>query len=209
VLELRHIAVRTADSKKRRLLVELETLLERCRAGDDLAWEALVRGYQGRVYAVAYNYMRNREEARDVAQEIFIRIYRQLHTVQGGEKFLPWLLRLSRNACIDRLRRRKARPPASDIRVEDGPQIAASGPSPEESSSLEARKRLLYRALEGMSGKNREIIMLKEIQGLKLEEISTMLALPIGTVKSRSNRARLDLAARVRRLDPSYGAGEA
>jgi RNA polymerase sigma-70 factor (ECF subfamily) len=190
-------------------LVDVELLLERCRAGDDLAWEALVRGYQGRVYAVAYNYMRDREEARDMAQEIFIKMYRRLHTLQGGERFLPWLIRLTRNACIDRLRRKKARPPASDVRVEDGPQIASAGPDPEELSSEEGRKRLLYRALEGMSPKNREIILLKEIQGLKLEEISSMLALPLGTVKSRSNRARLELATRVRRLDPSYGAGEA
>jgi len=190
-------------------LVDVGTLLERCRGGDGLAWEALIRSYQGKVYAVAYNYMRNREDARDMAQEIFIRVYRQLHTLQGGERFLPWLLRLARNACIDRLRRQKARPPTSDVRVEDGPQIAAAGPSPEEASSEEARKRLLYRAIDGMSEKNREIILLKEIQGLKLEEISSMLALPLGTVKSRSNRARLDLATRVRRLDPSYGAGEA
>jgi RNA polymerase sigma-70 factor (ECF subfamily) len=184
-------------------------LLERCRAGDALAWEALVRGYQGRVYAVAYNYMREREEARDVAQEVFIKVYKQLHTLQGGEMLLPWLIRMTRNACIDRLRRLKARPPASDVRVEDGPQIAATGRSPEERSSEEARRRLLYRALDGMSDKNREIIMLKEIHGLKLEEISSLLALPLGTVKSRSNRARLDLAMRVRHLDPSYGAGEA
>lgn len=190
-------------------LVEVATLLERCRRGDDLAWEAIVRRYQGRVYAVAYHYMRNREDARDMAQEIFVRIYRQLDSLKGGERFLPWLLRLARNACIDQLRRRKARPPASDVRVEDGPQIASGDPDPEERSAAQARKRLLYSALDGMSEKNREIILLKDIQGLKLEEISSMLALPLGTVKSRSNRARLELALRIRRLDPSYGVGKA
>jgi RNA polymerase sigma-70 factor (ECF subfamily) len=189
-------------------LVEAATLLDRCRRGDDLAWEAIVRRYQGRVYAVAYHYMRNREDARDMAQEIFVRIYRQLDGLRGGEHFLPWLLRLARNACIDQLRRRKARPPASDIRVEDGPQIASSDPGPEERSAAEARKRLLYSALDGMSEKSREIILLKDIQGLKLEEISSMLSLPLGTVKSRSNRARIELASRIRSLDPSYGVGK-
>jgi RNA polymerase sigma-70 factor (ECF subfamily) len=186
-------------------LLDLETLLDRCRRGDDLAWEALVRRYTGRVYAVAFHYMRNVEEARDMAQEIFIRIYKQLATFEDDGRFVPWMLSLSRNACIDRLRRIKARPPASDLRVEDGPQIPVSDLDPEQHAQLAARKALLHRALDKMSEKNREIIMLKDIQGLKLDEISSLLSLPLGTVKSRSNRARLELATRVRRLDPSYG----
>jgi RNA polymerase sigma-70 factor (ECF subfamily) len=187
-------------------LADVTTLVERCRQGDDLAWEALVRRFQARVYAVAYHYMRNADEARDMAQEIFIRIYERLDTYQGGSNFLGWMLRLARNACIDRLRRRAARPPATDVTVEDGLQLAAAGPSPEEATSEERRKHLLYRAMDRMSEKGREIILLKEIQGLKLEEISEMLALPLGTVKSRSNRARIELASKVRSLDPSYGA---
>ncbi len=139
-----------------------------------------------------------------MAQEIFIRLYQRLDSFQG-ESFLPWLLRLSRNACLDRLRRQKARPPATDIPVDDGLELSAGGPSPEESSAAEGRKRLLYRALGTLSKKNREIILLKEIQGLKLEEISKLLELPIGTVKSRSNRARIELASKVRVLDPAYG----
>ena len=90
-------------------LTDVSTLLERCRQGDDLAWEALVRRYQGRVYSVAYHYMRNADEARDMAQEIFIRIYERLNTFQGGAGFLSWMLSLSRNACVDRLRRKAAR----------------------------------------------------------------------------------------------------
>jgi RNA polymerase sigma-70 factor (ECF subfamily) len=169
----------------------------------------IVRRYQGRIYAVAYHYMRNREDARDMAQDIFIRIYRKLDSLQGGERFRPWLMRLARNACIDQLRRRKARPATSDVRVEEGRQFASCDPDPEELSAAEARKRLLYSALDGMSEKSREIIMLKEIQGLKLEEISSMLSLPLGTVKSRSNRARMELASRIRGLDSSYGMGKA
>jgi RNA polymerase sigma-70 factor (ECF subfamily) len=186
-------------------LIDVAALVERCRGGDDLAWEALVRRCHGRVYGVAYHYLRNADEARDMTQEIFIRIYRQLGSFHSDDRFLPWLVRVSRNACIDRLRKIKARPPASDVRVEEGPQIAGGGPTPEESMAQKSRKKLLYRAMDQLSEKNREILLLKEIQGLKVEEISDLLAVPVGTVKSRASRARLELAARIRGLDPSYG----
>jgi len=187
-------------------LADVATLVERCRRGDGLAWEALVRRFQSRVYSVAYHYMRDADEARDVAQDIFVRVYERLDGYDGTSAFIAWLLRVSRNVCIDRLRRRSARPPASDLVLDDGVELAGGGPSPEDEAGRTARQALLYRALHAMSEKNREIIMLKEIQGLKLEEISEMLDLPVGTVKSRSSRARIELATRVRALAPSYGA---
>jgi RNA polymerase sigma-70 factor (ECF subfamily) len=187
-------------------LLEETTLLERCRRGDDLAWEALVRLYQSRVYAVALHYMRNAEEARDVAQDIFVRIYQRLGTFRGDQAFLPWMLRLARNVCIDALRRRKARPDRAEAALEDAGQLAAQGPTPEEMSEARSARDLLYRAMDRMSEADREVLMLKDIQGLMIEEIAGLLAVPTGTVKSRCNRARLELAARVRRLDPSYGA---
>jgi RNA polymerase sigma-70 factor (ECF subfamily) len=186
-------------------LPDVATLVERCRQGDGLAWEALVRRFQSRVYAVSYHYMREADEARDVAQDIFVRVYERLDSYDGQSNFLAWLLRVSRNACIDRLRRRAARPPATDLTPDDGVELVAGEPDPEEEAGRSARKALLYRALNGMSDKNREIILLKEIHGLKIEEISEMLGLPVGTVKSRSSRARIELATRVRALAPSYG----
>jgi RNA polymerase sigma-70 factor (ECF subfamily) len=187
-------------------LLDEAALLERCRRGDDLAWEALVRRYQSRVYAVAMHYMRNGEEARDAAQDIFVRLYQGLGSFRGEQVFLPWLLRLARNVCIDALRRKKARPPAFDVAIDDAVQLASAGPTPEEQSEARSGRDLLYRAMERMSEDDREILMLKEIQGLKVEEISALLEVPAGTVKSRCNRARIELASRVRRLDPSYGA---
>jgi RNA polymerase sigma-70 factor (ECF subfamily) len=186
-------------------LLDVTTLVQRCRHGDDLAWEALVRQYHGRIHSVAYHYLRNADEARDMTQEIFIRIYQQLPSFRRGDRFVPWMIRVARNATIDRLRRRKARPPLSDVPADGGLPLASSDPTPEESSVEEARRRLLYRAMDGMSEKNREILLLKEIQGLKVEEISKMLRLPTGTIKSRASRARIELATRVRQLDPSYG----
>ncbi len=185
-------------------MTDVAAIVERCRQGDALAWEALVREYQGRVFAVALHYLRSSEDARDLAQEVFIKVYRSLDTFTG-EGFLAWLLRLARNACIDRLRRLKARPPASDVPVEDSTSLADPGPSPEDTWWSDTRRQLVHRAMNRMSEQNREIIQLKEIQGLKIDEIAAMLALPIGTVKSRSSRARLELARRVVDLDPSYG----
>ncbi len=185
-------------------MTNLAVIVERCRQGDALAWEALVREYQGRVFAVALHYLRSSEDARDLSQEVFIKVYRSLDTFTG-EGFLAWLLRLARNSSIDRLRRRKARPPASDVPVEESTSLQDSGPTPEEAWWSDTRRQLVHRAMDRMSAQNREIIQLKEIQGLKIDEIATMLRLPIGTVKSRSSRARLELARRVVDLDPSYG----
>ncbi len=165
-----------------------------------------MRRYQGRVFAVAMHYLRDREEARDTAQDIFVKVYQQLGGLREGDAFLPWLLRLARNSCIDRLRRLKVRTPEFSVPVEDAPQIPARGLTPEETTLMGARHGLVYRALGRLSAKNREMILLKDIQELKLEEISKLLSLPLGTVKSRSNRARLQLAKAVRSLDPSFGA---
>lgn len=186
--------------------MSIETLLEQCRAGDELAWEALVRRTQGRVYSLAYHYLRDREEARDVAQEAFVRIYRNLDRYQEGGSFMAWMARITRNCALDRLRRLKVLPAYGGDPVDEGDQHADGEPDPEVATLSRERSALLYRALDRMSEINREMVLLKEIQGLKQSEIAEMLDLPLGTVKARTNRARLELAARVLELDPSYGA---
>lgn len=181
-------------------------LVERCRRGDDLAWEQLVRRCQGRVYGLAWHYLGNVEDARDATQEAFVRVYRQLDAFEGG-RFLAWLLRIARNLCIDQLRRRKARPPTEDLRADEGDKTAPadSAPNPEQAWLTDGRKRTVHAALSRLSDASREMILLKEIQGLRLDEISTLLGLPLGTVKSRSSRARAELARQVVAIDPSYG----
>ncbi len=188
---------------------ELDPILERCRRGDNLAWEALVRRTQSRVYGLALQYVRDADEASDLAQEIFIKIYRNLDKMETGSAFLPWMVRLARNCCIDRIRRIKARPPARDIVVDEDLELASALPSPEQSWDSDRRKELVYQAMGSLSHQNREILLLKEIQQLKLTEIAGMLGLPIGTIKSRASRARVELAKSVLALDPSYGAAAA
>ena len=178
-------------------------LLDRCRRGDGLAWETLVRSYQSSVIAVTRHYLRDLEEARDVAQDVFVRLYENLDSFSGGDGFRSWLLRMARNASIDRIRRIQARPPADDVPVDDA--AIPSGGDPEESAGLAARESLLRRAVARLGEAHREVILLKEIQGLTLDEVAEVLQLPIGTVKSRSNRARIELAQIIRTMDPSFG----
>jgi RNA polymerase sigma-70 factor (ECF subfamily) len=169
-------------------------LLRRCQEGDELAWEVLVRQHQARICAIAFGYVGEQDEALDLAQDIFVRVYNNLHTCTDPEKFQSWLTRMTRNACIDHLRRRKARPPRQDVPAEEMVNLQHGGPTPEDKFYQSARKNLVHAGLQKLSEINREIIILKDIQGLPLEEISGMLDLPIGTVKSRSSRARLELA---------------
>ncbi len=186
--------------------MELAGILESCRLGDELAWEMLVRRYQGRVYGIALTYVGDPDEARDLAQEVFVRVYRNLDGCREADRFLPWLIRIARNAGVDHLRRRKARPPARDIPVEEAWGLASDGPAPDDELEAGSRRKLVALALRGLSEINREIIMLKDMQGLSLDEISRMLDLPLGTVKSRSSRARVELAEAVRNLTTPPGA---
>ncbi len=189
--------------------MDLATLVTRCQAGDELAWESLVRSYQARLYGLAYHYLGDAEEARDVAQEIFISIYTHLDRCEGAGHFVPWMMRIARNACIDRLRRRRARPPAQDVPAAEAVDLVSSEPGPEAMWAKEQQKQLVHQAMQSMSDLNREMIILKEMQGLRLEEIARMLDLPLGTVKSRSSRARVELTRKVLALTGEKSAGPA
>ncbi len=181
--------------------MDLALVLERCKTGDSLAWEALVRSYQSRIYGIAYHYVGNVEDARDLAQEVFVRIYQNLHACANAGMFLPWIIRIARNACIDHLRRRNARSPGGrDVPMDAIADLVDRRNTPEQEWASNSRKRLIYKALQQLTDLNREIIILKEIQGLQLEEIASLLGVPLGTIKSRSNRARIELARRVMAL---------
>lgn len=173
------------------------TLLRHVRAGDELAWEAFVRQHQGRIYGLAYHYVGHAEDARDLAQEAFVHIYRNLARLPDEPGLLPWMLCITRNLCMDLFRRRKARPLAWDIPVEELGHLAAPEGDPGQQFEDQARKALVHRALRDLTDLNREMILLKDIQGLTLDEIAGLLGIPVGTAKSRSNRARLELAEKL------------
>jgi RNA polymerase sigma-70 factor (ECF subfamily) len=183
------------------ITLELSPIIRRCQGGDELAWERLIRSQQGRVYALCCHYTRDRTEAYDLAQEVFIRVYRRLGALEDADRFLPWLMRIVRNAAIDHSRRRKARPPAQDVPAEEMWSLSDEAAGPAESAEMRSDQRLIHRALQLIGAKHREVLLLHEIQGLALEEVAQLLELPVGTVKSRSSRARRELAEAVLSLE--------
>jgi len=185
--------------------LDLDDLLRRCIKGDALAWEVLVRRLQGRVYGVARFYLHDREEARDIAQEALIRVYRSLDTFKVGTNFTAWVLRITRNCAIDRLRQLRVAPRIEELPDDDLVADAACTLA-QPAGEVSDNHQLLYRAMDQLSPAHREMILLKDIQGLEQKEIAQMLSLPLGTVKTRATRARIELARRILDIDPTYGA---
>ena len=177
--------------------MDLPSLLDRCRQGDNLAWEALVRQFERRVYSIASGYAASPDEARDLSQDIFVRLYETRGRWVEASVFVPWLVRVARNVCLDHLRRKKARPPAEDLQADEMWDLASGAADPETELQEAGRRRLVWRAMRALGQLSREVIQLKEIQGLSLQEVAAVLGVPVGTVKSRSNRARLELAEQV------------
>ncbi len=157
--------------------------------------------FQSRIYSIAYHYVGNAEDARDLTQETFVRVYRNIASCLDAEMLFPWIIRIARNACVDHLRRKKARPHGREVALEEAVGLQAQGNRPDQEWAATTRKHLIHRALAELSLLNREIIILKEIQGLQLNEIAEMLHVPLGTIKSRSNRARIELARKVVSMD--------
>lgn len=177
---------------------ELEIIL-RVRAGDTDAFEALVLEHQNKVYSLALRMVGNEEDARDMAQEAFIRAFNSLASFRGESKFSVWLYRLTSNICIDFLRGRAKRRTVSLIwEDEDGEEGELE--IPDERFSPEARlertelRESVRRGLDSLSPEYREILLLREINGLSYDEISRALNLEEGTVKSRIFRARKKLS---------------
>ena len=186
---------------------DLSTLVERCRAGDGMAWEAFVRQMQGRLFALAYSYAGDREDARDLAQEIFVRLYEARSQWPAGGEFLPWLFRVARNRSVDYLRRRSVRRPAATADEHEVAGLPDPSPGAEAQAIESDRRSLLHAALRGLSAINREILVLREVHGLPIQQVAGILGIPIGTVKSRASRARVELTERVLAL--SRGRGDA
>lgn len=188
---------------------ELELLLQRCRSGDEIAWETLVRRFQARVFALVCHYVRSREDARDVAQEVFVRVWRSLPNFENDASFVPWLLRVARTTAIDHVRRRNVRPPAQDLPAEEVFDLAEPSLDPAQQAEQRSENQMVRRALDGIGQLHREILMLRDIQGLALHEVARMLDIPLGTAKSRASRARVELAEAVMalRADDLRGGG--
>jgi RNA polymerase sigma-70 factor (ECF subfamily) len=176
-------------------------LVERCLAGDQDAWNEIVRQHWRKVFNVAYKFVGRHDEAEDLTQEIFLRIFKALHTFDRRANFQTWLISISRNLCIDHYRslRKERETMAREIDASQlSPVSADRGPH----AALEQRglKDLVRRALAQLPPTLREAVVLRDLQDFSYLDIAARLSLPEGTVKSRINRGRLELARQVRRL---------
>lgn len=178
-----------------------EELFDLCRQREPRAWEDLVRRYQDRMLNLAFQFTGNREEALDLAQEIFVKVYQSMDHYRSGAVFRSWLYSVARNLCIDHYRRRKRRPRTLNRPVEEFYQLASSGPAPERVAEGRRRGENLLRAMDNLSEVNREAIVLREFQNLSLEDMARQLELPVGTIKSRLSRARVELAQALLRIE--------
>ena len=173
---------------------DLGPLIARCRAGDDPAWETFVRRFQGRVFGLACTYVTNRDEAADLAQDIFVRLFETRGRWPGGPEFLPWMFQVARNRAVDFLRRRQSRRVSASVDLDDAPPLADASDDPEMRAIAASRRAQLGAALRRVSALAREVLLLRHVHGLSIDETAAALGVPIGTVKSRANRGRSELA---------------
>lgn len=175
-------------------------LIERCQQGHLEFFGELVARYQGRLYSLAYRMLHSHEEAEDVVQEAFLNVYRALATFRG-ERFSPWIYKIASNLCFDCLRRRRGNTVSLDAPVgPDGDmsrEIADSTCLPEEAALADALGLDVQRAIDSLPPKYRSVVVLRHVEDLAYDEIADILALPLGTVKTRLFRAREILRGRL------------
>jgi RNA polymerase sigma-70 factor (ECF subfamily) len=179
----------------------IESLIQRCLAGDQLAWEQIVRQYWRKVFNVAYKFVGKHDEAEDLAQDIFLKIFKSLDTFDRRANFQTWLISISRNLCIDHYRSVRKERETIDRDVDAG-ELAPATAEPGPVAALEQRDRvmLLKQALSSLPDTLRTAVLMRDIQEMSYQEIADKLRLPEGTVKSRINRGRTELARQIRRL---------
>src|SRR5918997_1320594 len=178
-----------------------DSLIEQCLSGDQVAWEAVVRQNWRKVFNVAYKFVGRHDEAEDLTQDIFLKIFKALATFDRRANFQTWIISISRNLCIDHYRsvRKERQTIARDVDSNDlQPITTERGPYAQaEHQDLKAQLR---QALETLPITLRTAVVLRDLQELSYQEIADRLGLPEGTVKSRINRGRLELARQLKRL---------
>jgi RNA polymerase sigma-70 factor, ECF subfamily len=178
--------------------------IRRVQAGETEAFEVLVEKYKRKAFRLAFQVLRDQEEALDVAQEAFVKAFRALPKFKGDSAFYTWLFRITMNLALDRKRQRATRAKAlgtDDAPPEEWERTAVStDPDPETEAAGTERRARIARALESLSEHHRSIIILSDIEGLAYREIADVLGIPIGTVMSRLHHAR-------RRLREALGRG--
>jgi RNA polymerase sigma-70 factor (ECF subfamily) len=185
-----------------------DSLIEQCLSGDQAAWEAVVRQHWRKVFNVAYKFVGKHDEAEDLAQDIFLKIFKALDTFDRRANFQTWIISIARNLCIDHYRSVRKERETIAREVDAGELTPASADrGPDGMLEQNDLRALLQRALDKLPAALRTAVVLRDLQELSYQEIADRLRLPEGTVKSRINRGRLELARQIRRIQdhPSGG----
>ena len=186
------------------------TLVKRARSGDQRAFKLLVERYQRRVYSVALGMLKDKEEALDVSQEAFVKVYKYLDHFKGDASFYTWLYRITVNICIDVLRRRGASG-GEAVEFDESVRLDTSeahigalgsrlGTNPQKSALRKELAQKIQEALAAVPEKHRAILLLREVEGMSYEDLSRTLEIPKGTVMSRLFHAR----AKVQKILSEY-----
>ena len=185
----------------------IDAIIEKCLGGDQAAWDTIVRTHWRRVFNIAYKFVGRHDEAEDLTQDVFIKIFRSLNSFDRRANFHTWLFSVSRNLCIDHYRalRREREVMNHDI---DADSLSPASSTVSQFGALEQRDRveLLRTALALLTPTLRTAVMMRDIQELTYQEIAADLGVPEGTVKSRINRGRGELAREIRRLREAQAA---
>jgi RNA polymerase sigma-70 factor (ECF subfamily) len=179
------------------------SLIGRCLDGDEAAWEDLVRLHTRRVYSICYRFTNNQTDAQDITQEVFLRLFRSLKSYRSKEgSFGVWLTRLTRNLLIDNYRRGRM-DRVTDSIDDQLPVLEARSAETRADAMLAGREasEILQHGLQRLSPDLRETVILRDLEGMEYREIAEVLKVPEGTVKSRLNRGRAELARYLRRRD--------
>jgi RNA polymerase sigma-70 factor, ECF subfamily len=179
-----------------------DVLIAQCLSGDQVAWETIVRQHWRKVFNVAYKFVGRHEEAEDLTQDIFLKIFKALHTFDRRANFQTWIISISRNLCIDHYRsvRKERQTIAREVDTANL-QPASKERGPYAFAEHQDLRLLLRQALETLPETLRTAVILRDLQELSYQEIADRLALPEGTVKSRINRGRIELAQQLKRLE--------
>ncbi len=184
-------------------------LVRRCIAGDAEAWEDLVRQHSRRIYNICYRFTGSAENADDLAQEVFFKIYRTLNSFDSTKgAFTTWITTMTRNLLVDHFRKTKQDRATDSLDAglgeeEDsatlGDRIPDSGPSADDRIQRRETQEMVQKAIQKLSPELREAVILRDLQDMDYKEIALALKVPEGTVKSRINRGRMELAKLLQR----------
>ncbi|MEW6518615.1 MAG: sigma-70 family RNA polymerase sigma factor [Thermodesulfobacteriota bacterium] len=186
---------------KNELNTDIQQLVQDFLDGDVQAFNRLVMLFQTKIYNLALNYVKNQEEAKDLAQDIFVTVYRSLPKLREKEKFTSWLYQIAVNHCRNRYKKLSRRGYFNNISLDDEESFLQipGDEGPEKTLQRQNTINLVRSTIDAMAEAEKEIIILRDVQELSYEEISDILQIPLGTVKSKLNRARTSLKDRLKK----------